>query len=589
MVLGLLLFLISIWLISIYLNYYNDRFYPKTYIDDVNVSGLTKAEARTKVTEQFQIKTDALTLQALSVEIQMNASASAIAGIPSSELQLHHDLETVLDTALGQGQATHWSPKLRQIIKQHFVPARFEVKLQLDSTQLVNKLTELKQQVDQVGQRPSVRLQGGTVLIEQGLDSYLLDTEAVKQHIQSQLLNRRFRSLTPNDFIIVHAIQPTLPGIQDEALPAVKLRAEQFIDHELELAYDYERIQFDSNHLLTLLTWPTGIDEQAMQLLLDAVAAQVNRPSTDAVFEYNPDTLAVGTFTPDQDGLSLDTTALTQALRDLLAMIETGVNEEKIHRIELTMTRSKASKTLEQTNALGIKEVIGFGESWYDHSIPNRIYNVDIATGHLTNHIVKPGEEFSFNQTLGEVSSRTGYRNAYIIEAGQTKLAPGGGVCQVSSTLFRALLNAGVDITRRLPHAYRVSYYEIGNEPGFDATVYAGEVDLRFRNDTPGHILISCQSNAQTLYMSCKLYGTSDGRSSEIVNYRKWGQSGPLPTVYIDDPSLPPGRLEQIDWAASGIRTEFTNIIRDRDGNIMSEDTYKSNYRSWAAKYRRGV
>lgn len=89
--------------------------------------------------------------------------------------------------------------------------------------------------------------------------------------------------------------------------------------------------------------------------------------------------------------------------------------------------------------------------------------------------------------------------------------------------------------------------------------------------------------------MFCKLYGTSDGRSTEITKYRKWGQSSALPTVYIPDPSLKPGQLKQIDWSASGIKTEFTNVIRDKDGAVVREDYYRSSYRSWAAKYLQGV
>ena len=89
--------------------------------------------------------------------------------------------------------------------------------------------------------------------------------------------------------------------------------------------------------------------------------------------------------------------------------------------------------------------------------------------------------------------------------------------------------------------------------------------------------------------MFCKLYGTNDGRSTKIIKYRKWGQSPALPTVYIPDPSLKPGQLKQIDWSASGIKAEFTNVIYDKNGEMIREDYYYSSYRPWAAKFLQGI
>lgn len=89
--------------------------------------------------------------------------------------------------------------------------------------------------------------------------------------------------------------------------------------------------------------------------------------------------------------------------------------------------------------------------------------------------------------------------------------------------------------------------------------------------------------------MTVKIYGTNDGRSTEIVNYRKWGyQPAPEP-VYIPDPNLPAGTVKQIDWASSGIKTEFTNVIKNQAGEVIREDYYYSNYQPWSAKYLQGI
>lgn len=582
--LGVLLVCASGWLIHTYLLYYQDRFYPKTFIDDVNVSGLTKDEARVKIQAQFSSNfTDADKLVLLAPQQDLRLEKSL------GELGVSHNLEEILDQALTINRQQHWSPKVGQIWRQHFSPARYEVQLRYGEDSLLDLLQEFKGLVDQVGQKPQARLIGRQVSIEPGQDAYELLVEESKQQLLANLFTRRFRELTPADLTQTIVVDQPIVALQDEQLAAARERAALFLPHQITWQHEYQKITLSSAQILTVLSWPTGVDQDELTQLLDELADQVNRPSQDAVLRLKQDSLVVEEFQPDQAGLELNVVAAATMLQDLLAQIETGQTTTNSHLLALPVQASPATITLADTNDLGIQEVIGFGESWYAHSIPNRAYNVDLATARISNHIVRPGAEYSFNKALGEVSAKTGYRDAYIIEGGMTKLSAGGGVCQVSTTLFRSLLDSGVKVSKRLPHAYRVSYYEINNEPGLDATVYAGEVDLRFINDTPGHLLISCSSDIKQLYMSCKLYGTSDGRSTEIINYKKWDQRPALPTVYIDDSSLAPGQLKQIDWSASGIKTEFVNVIRDASGEVLRQDRYYSNYRSWAAKYLRGI
>ncbi len=585
LILGILLLFLSVWLVLIYLQYYNDKFFPKTYINDLNVSGLSKEEAKSKVLAQMQNginpKSDRLSLVygEQKVEAQL------------TQLGIQDNLDEVLELALTPNRSPDGWQKTKLVIKSHLYPQRYFVKLNFATDKVEVLIQELKKLVDVAGEKPQAQLLGQKIIVNPGLTGTELLVEETWQALHQQVFERNLRDLKPQDLQVVAVIEQPILALDSEQIEQTQQRLEKFLGQKLEFNYDYRKTTLTGQTLLDLLQLPTGPDQEKIAEFIQTLKTQVDRPSSDAIFDYDSQTLAVKEFVPDQDGLEVDALASQKIIEEFLQQIENqAVTDQKIESsFDLPLAKVKADLTLEESNDLGIKEVIGFGESWYDHSIPNRIFNVDLATSRITNHIVKPNAEFSFNKALGDVSDRSGYRNAYIIEAGQTKLSPGGGVCQVSSTLFRSLLDAGVKISKRLPHAYRVSYYEIGNEPGFDATVYSGEVDLRFINDTPGHVLISCQSDNKTLYMSCKIYGTSDGRSNEIVNYKKWGASPPLPTVYIDDPNLPKGKLEQIDWSASGIKSEFTNIVRDSDGQIIREDYYYSNYRPWAAKYLRGV
>lgn len=585
---GLLLLLISAWLILVYLQYYHDRFYPKTYFDKINVSGLQKEEAKNKIEANLEtsINFDSSTLKLYSEKAELSASLKS--------LDWQSNLDELLEQTLNYSHNADGLEKAQRIIESHLSPTMKQIGLSYDADKLINLIQEFKKQVDVNGQAPTATiLSNGEIEITKGQTSTELLVDESLQLIHQNILSKNLTDLTPESLNLkVVEIHPIV-ALEDDGVIKAKERAKKFLGQKLILTYEYEKIELSSQQLLDLLTLPSGFDQQKIDNLITELKSKVDRPSSDARFIYDQNTLQVTEFEPDKNGLEVDSLATKKIIENFLQQIEASVENDAAansnNTLALPMKSVPAAISLAQSNQLGIKEVIGFGESWYDHSIPNRVYNVDIATSHITNKIVKPGEEFSFNKAIGEVSDRTGYRNAYIIEGGQTKLAPGGGVCQVSSTLFRSLLNSGVKITRRLPHAYRVSYYEIGNEPGFDATVYSGETDLRFLNDTPAHVLIHCESNSEELYMFCKLYGTSDGRSTEIVNYKKWGATGPLPTVYIPDSSLKPGQLKQIDWAAGGIKSEFTNVIRDKNGEIIREDYYKSSYRSWAAKYLRGI
>lgn len=569
--LGVLLFFISIWLLSIYFNYYQDRFYPKSYIDDINISGLTKTEAKQKllssIQQQISIDNDNLLLfyEDKIVEAKLK------------DLDISNNLEQTIEEAFN---ANHQNFKLQK-------SNRYYVKLNYNEDKIKTLIVDLKNKIDSAGQLPSIELKNKEIQINLGQTSNELSVDETWQAISEQFLNRNLRDISKENLKVEAIVSHPILALDKLQAETAKNRAQKIVGQKLVLNYEYQKVEILDKELVSFLNLREGFNQEKIQEFIDGLKAQINRPSSNAIFDYDQETLEVRDFAADQDGLEINDQETIKIITNFLTELEN--NQQANNAFPLPMQKSKAEFTLEKSNDLGIKEVIGFGESWYAHSIPNRIDNVALTTSRITNHIVRPGEEFSFNKTLGEVSDKTGYKNAYIIEAGETKLAPGGGVCQVSSTLFRALLNAGLKVTLRLPHAYRVSYYEINNEPGFDATVYAGDTDLRFINDTDQHLLINCQNDSKNLYMFCKLYGTSDGRSTEIIKYKKWGQSPPLPTVYVPDASLAPGQLKQIDWAASGIKTEFTNVIKDKNGEIVREDYYKSNYKSWAARYLQGI
>lgn len=240
--------------------------------------------------------------------------------------------------------------------------------------------------------------------------------------------------------------------------------------------------------------------------------------------------------------------------------------------------------TLAKTNDLGIEELVGEGKSDYSGSSVDRIYNLKLAASKFNGVIIPPGEEFSFNRIVGDISASTGYRSSYIIKNGKTVLGDGGGVCQVSTTAFRAALNTGLPIVERHAHAYRVTYYENDAKPGFDATIYTPTVDLRFKNDTPSNILIQTEIIEEENLLTFKFYGKKDNRKVEISEAEVWDVLPPPEPKYQDDPNLPKGTVKQVDYAAWGAKSRFTYKVT-KDDKVMHEEEFYSSFRPWQAVF----
>jgi len=313
--------------------------------------------------------------------------------------------------------------------------------------------------------------------------------------------------------------------------------------------------------------------------------SEIEKKPVNAVFTFENG--RVTEFKPSENGQTVDVDKLKNIISAKAPVIVASAKAENIV-INLPIKILKPAITTDNVNNLGIRELISTGTSLFQDSIPGRIFNVTLAASRLNGILVKPGEVFSFNNALGDVSAFTGYKQAYVIENGRTVLGDGGGVCQVSTTLFRAILNAGLPVIERTAHAYRVGYYEEDSPPGFDATVFSPSPDLKFKNDTGNYILIQTVVDPDILRLTFYLYGTKDGRQVSISTPVILNQTPPPPTLYQDDPTLPIGQLKQVDFSAWGANVYFTRQVVKNGKTIISE-RFDSNYRPWQAIFLRGT
>jgi len=251
-------------------------------------------------------------------------------------------------------------------------------------------------------------------------------------------------------------------------------------------------------------------------------------------------------FELSENGLKLDVEKSTEILLDNM--------ESKNHtnKIILAYESTEPEISSENIDSLGINTLIGEGKSNFRGSTKSRIHNINVATNRFDGLLIKPGEEFSFVDILGEVDGEHGYKEELVIKKDKTEPEFGGGICQVSTTVFRAAIYSGLEITARRNHAYPVAYY---NPQGMDATVYIPRPDLRFKNNTLGYILI--QTKIEGTELTFQFYGTDDGRKVEIDG----------PKIIERNPD-------------NSMKTVFSQKVIDKDNNVIINDVFKSSYDS---------
>lgn len=348
-----------------------------------------------------------------------------------------------------------------------------------------------------------------------------------------------------------------------------------------------------SNISLVIQAYINGINlspsykysEAELEKLLSGMIETISIPPTEALFTFQNGKVVA--FRPSLDGQEVDIKTIKNILQAKTITVVTSQRPQTIN-IPVPIKVVKPKVTTDKINNLGIRELIGTGSSLFQGSIQNRIYNITLAATRLNGILVAPDEVFSFNKALGDVSAFTGYKQAYIIQNGRTVLGDGGGVCQVSTTLFRAILNAGLPIVERNAHAYRVGYYEQDSSPGIDATIYVPSVDLKFKNDTGNYILIESFIDPTYERLTFLLYGTKDNREISISKPIITSQAPPPSPLYQDDPTLLKGTLRQIDFPAWGASVFFTREVK-KDGKVIISEKFISNYQPWQAVYLRGT
>jgi len=315
----------------------------------------------------------------------------------------------------------------------------------------------------------------------------------------------------------------------------------------------------DQNGVATLAPF---ISATKMKDFLNGIAPSVATQPADASFKVNGDTVSI---VPSVDGTALDPEKTAEA-------ITAAATQTSDRTATVQVTTTPAGFTTEKAQSMGIVEKISSYATPQYVGTPNRQHNVRITTEYASNVILAPGDEYNFDKQIGPRTAARGYLTAPgIVGPGKLEDVFGGGICQVSTTLYNAVFLAGLKVTERHNHSIYISHYPQGR----DATVSAGGPNLRWVNDTDHYIMVMGTSNG--IKTTFTLYGTNPHRQ---VSFTTSGFHNIMPktTITTIDPTLGPGMTVVQTAGQQGMQCTVVRTVLNADGSLRSKDTFVSTY-----------
>jgi vancomycin resistance protein YoaR len=457
----------------------------------------------------------------------------------------------------------------------------------------VDYLESIAAEINQPLREASLELSGTDVIVNNGQPGRALDIPSTLAVITTQIQLMQDATIP----LVVLESQPLVLDASAQGELARELLSQPFkFVLPAELGSEADEWQLEPASLATMLTFESvhNGDSGELQLVvnqtlaagfLESLRDDTETYAKNARFIFNDDTKVLDLLTPAVIGRDLN---ITRTIENMNASLKDGR-----HRADLAFSITEPAVTDNKTGAeLGITELVYAHTSYFRGSSSDRVQNIKTASASFHGLLIPPGGILSMSNELGDISLDNGYAEALIILGGQTITGVGGGVCQVSTTLFRTVYFAGYPILERYAHAYRVGYYEQTsggrdqNLAGLDATVFVPLVDFKFKNDTPYWLLMETYVNSNQS-LTWKFYSTKDGR---VVNHTTTGPTNTIEApdpLYRENPELEKGKIEQVDWAAEGATVVVKRTVT-RGGVVLYNDTITTVYQPWRAVYEYG-
>ncbi|WP_296644794.1 VanW family protein [Romboutsia sp. 13368] len=341
------------------------------------------------------------------------------------------------------------------------------------------------------------------------------------------------------------------------------------ITQTVENAYDINRkgtfIENIKQTISSLIGKKNTIDlsvnynKEKLKLYIEELSKDINVPMKNASINIQNSNIQIQ---KDEVGVKLDE---DKSFLNSIKELEKGSTT-----IELVVENIQPD--IREENLENIETIIGQYSTKFDSSVAGRSHNIELAAKSTSNVLLMPGETFSYNEHTGKRTISNGYKNAPVIVQGVVQEGVGGGVCQVSTTLYNAVLYAGLEIESIKNHSIPSSYVQKGR----DATVSDGAIDFIFKNNLEYPVYIKNSVYGNTL--TCTIYGSKEDKQNiEIVTNTDNVSEAPIKKV--DDPTLPKGEEKRLESGRYGYTVSTYRVYKDGNGNeIKKEKVYVSYY-----------
>jgi vancomycin resistance protein YoaR len=542
----------SFWLV------YNGKIFPGVNAAGVDLGGLSQAEAAARIADK---------VQGFQGGVLAVRYGNTVLRVPMKSLNIKYDAPRMAALAYGYGRQGEWNQQLWRQLRTLLGRGTQMAAYSYDDGSLAPYILQISEDVATPVENARLAFDGGAARVQAGQGGGRLDIGRLTLQINDRLARA-------DDSEIAAPVYQLPPSISSADLTAALAKARVYLSAPITLGVGdtfREVTQTDivgwlkvsqtqpSTFLNTLKLediYPTSaatgvaLDRGSVGAYVAELAKTIDRDPKNAAISMQDGKLVV--TTPSVNGAKLDQPASVDAI--LAALAQSAASARTAN---LKIAVSRAAVREDNLDTLGIKELISEGVTYFPGSTQARLTNVRTGAARFNGVVLAPGETFSFGALLGDVGPEQGYVPELVILQDHEEKQYGGGLCQVSSTAFRAALLAGLPILERHNHAFAISYYTAPfGVPGVDATIYYPQIDFKFRNDTPGYILI--QTDMQGTTLKFDYYGTKTKTGS------------------IRGPYFVSGSND----ATQASHTVFYRDILDLTGKVTGTDTFDTYYQS---------
>jgi vancomycin resistance protein YoaR len=522
-------------------------------IDGIDVGGLQTTDARKL-------------LEAKSAKVAQRPVVFTASGkrfpIRPYELGVEPDWQAAIDAAQRQGSGFGPFRGFKRL-DVTFFGADVTPPTTVLNGSLQYELGLIAKRVDRAPRDAALVRHGSTFVVMPARAGVRLDRPAA-----ARLLVYQLASLDREAGPVSLPLRTQQPRVRAAALTRVAAQARVALSAPVQLVLGKTRWVVPRYRLAQLLELPSGgrtslqIGGPAADDWLRHLGARVAKAPKDATFAVDGKHVSVVAAQP---GIQLDALASTNAILE-------AALRPRVRVARLVVVTAPAGLSTARAEAMNIHSVVSSYTTIYG-GIPNRIHNVQLVAHLVDDKLIAPGATFSFNETTGDRNAAKGFLEAPVIVNGELTTGLGGGVCQVSTTVFNAAFEAGLKITDRTNHSLYISHYPQGR----DATVDYPDVDLKFVNDTGHWLLLRTFVGSSSLTVN--LYGTPTGRKVTSTTAPLVVHGVP-PLKKTIDPSLKPGEKVVDDDGVPAMSTSVTRDVYEPNGTLLYHDTWYSSYRA---------